>query len=129
MIKRKKLKIKRIRSEIEIPKTKKTNMYFLGRRDKRKRKKNTSNDIIKGQVCHQEMLHALLVVMNIGFKKIFMKRQKYLRIYTLILFFNFNDKNIILLFLKNKKTWSINIEFFFFLTCGLNQLFYYFKKN
>jgi hypothetical protein len=48
----KKLKIKRIRSEIEIPKTKNTNMYFLERRDKRKRKKNTSNDIMKGQVCH-----------------------------------------------------------------------------
>jgi hypothetical protein len=89
-------------------------MYFLERRDKRKRKNNTSNDIMKGQVCHQEMLHALLVIMNIGLKKLFMKRQKYLRIYTLILFFNFNDKNIILLFLKNKKTWSINIEFFFF---------------
>jgi len=42
-------------------------MYFLGRRDKKK--KNTSNDIIKGQVCHQEMLHALLVIMNIGLKK------------------------------------------------------------
>jgi hypothetical protein len=24
---------------------------------------------MKGQVCHQEMLHALLVIMNIGFKK------------------------------------------------------------
>lgn len=56
-----------------------------------------------------------------------MKRQKHIQIYTLILFFNFSDKNIILLFLKNKKTWSSNIDFFF--TCGLNQLFYYLKKN
>ena len=36
----KKLKIKRIRSEIEIPKIKKTNMYFLEKRDKRKKKKH-----------------------------------------------------------------------------------------